>query len=321
MFGLTVSALRAMSSPSARSTNSLPDPCASPPLRRCSGSTRVRDPAAVAQVDEDSLTWSPPRAAQPESISCSPTRLLGRRHMWVRQSSRQSAEKVRVRDRFVLRTGAWIALAGADDHGRGATERPACVGGPFSERPRSRCRRRRRSPAAPSAAEARARATRRVDREEDVDGRWSRRSRRPRPPSRAAAARARRRSRPPASGAADLLDQPVVAAAAGDRRVGAVERPDELPRRARVVVEPAHERRHERVARRRARRGPRAPGRNARRSRRRGSRRSRRVREELRTCRSFLTSKTRSGLVAQLLARLLVELVAVLVEPRDSRST
>ena len=47
--------------------------------------------------------------------------------------------------------------------------------------------------------------------------------------------------------AADLLDQVVVAAAARDRRVLVVHRPDELPGRARVVVEPAHERRDELV--------------------------------------------------------------------------
>ena len=51
-----------------------------------------------------------------------------------------------------------------------------------------------------------------------------------------------RRGRP-----ADLLDEVVVAAAAGDGRVLVVHRADELPRRARVVVEPAHQRRHELV--------------------------------------------------------------------------
>ena len=53
---------------------------------------------------------------------------------------------------------------------------------------------------------------------------------------------------------ADLLDEVVVAAAARERRVLVLERADELPGRARVVVEPADERRHEPVARRRPRR-------------------------------------------------------------------
>src|SRR2546423_11362736 len=48
--------------------------------------------------------------------------------------------------------------------------------------------------------------------------------------------------------AADLLDEIVVAAAAADRRrLRALVRPDELERRARVVVEAAHECRLERV--------------------------------------------------------------------------
>ena len=47
--------------------------------------------------------------------------------------------------------------------------------------------------------------------------------------------------------AADLLDEPVVATAAADRRVGVLVRPDELEGGARVVVEPAHERRVEDV--------------------------------------------------------------------------
>ena len=46
---------------------------------------------------------------------------------------------------------------------------------------------------------------------------------------------------------ADLLDEAVVAAAARDGRVLVLHRADELPGRARVVVEAAHERRHERV--------------------------------------------------------------------------
>ena len=46
---------------------------------------------------------------------------------------------------------------------------------------------------------------------------------------------------------ADLLDEPVVAAAAADRRVRVLVGTDELERRARVVVEPAHERRVEHV--------------------------------------------------------------------------
>ena len=45
----------------------------------------------------------------------------------------------------------------------------------------------------------------------------------------------------------DLLDQVVVAPAAGDGRVLVLDRPDELERRPRVVVEAAHERRDERV--------------------------------------------------------------------------
>ena len=48
--------------------------------------------------------------------------------------------------------------------------------------------------------------------------------------------------------AADLLDEVVVAAATRQRRVLVLERADELPGRARVVIEPANERRHERVA-------------------------------------------------------------------------
>ena len=54
---------------------------------------------------------------------------------------------------------------------------------------------------------------------------------------------------------ADLLDEPVVAPAAADRRVRVLVRPDELERGARVVVEPAHERRIERRTARRAGRG------------------------------------------------------------------
>src|SRR5204862_2201922 len=48
--------------------------------------------------------------------------------------------------------------------------------------------------------------------------------------------------------AADLLDEPVVAAAAADRVLRADRLVLELEGRARVVVEPAHERRHELVA-------------------------------------------------------------------------
>ena len=48
--------------------------------------------------------------------------------------------------------------------------------------------------------------------------------------------------------AADLLDEVVVAAATGEDRVLVLERPDELPGRAGVVVEPADERRDELVA-------------------------------------------------------------------------
>ena len=69
-----------------------------------------------------------------------------------------------------------------------------------------------------------------------------------------------RRSRPapkpiPGVGGPPIcLDEPVVAAAAADRRVGVLVRPDELERRARVVVEPAHERRVDaRTGRRRGR--------------------------------------------------------------------
>src|SRR5207253_5561900 len=47
--------------------------------------------------------------------------------------------------------------------------------------------------------------------------------------------------------AADLLDQPVVASAAADRVLGADRLVLEFERRARVVVEPPHERRDELV--------------------------------------------------------------------------
>ena len=58
--------------------------------------------------------------------------------------------------------------------------------------------------------------------------------------------------------AAELLDQAVVAAAAADARLRAERVAGELEHRARVVVEPAHERRVELVARRRRRRAARA---------------------------------------------------------------
>ena len=79
----------------------------------------------------------------------------------------------------------------------------------------------------------------------------------------------RRRRRP-----ADLLDQAVVAAAAADRRLRAVLGADELEGRARVVVEPAHERRHELVGDAVGVEVARGPPRSARGSRRRARRRS-----------------------------------------------
>ena len=92
-------------------------------------------------------------------------------------------------------------------------------------------------------------------------------------------------------------------------------RPDELPGRARVVVEPADERRHRARTRRRTRRGRRAPRRSARAH---ASQSDSPIFgasvEQLRTSGSFFTSKTRSGLVARFCARR-VELVLVLGEP------
>ena len=113
---------------------------------------------------------------------------------------------------------------------------------------------------------------------------------------------------------ADLLDEAVVAAAAGDGRVLVLHRPDELPGRARVVVEAADERRDELVARRPSRRGRRGPRRSGPRHASQsdspivGASRARRctgwrLRDEL--------SNTRSGLVAGLGAGLVVEPVVV----------
>ena len=121
-----------------------------------------------------------------------------------------------------------------------------------------------------------------------------------------------RRRRP-----ADLLDEIVVAAAAADRRrLRALVRADELERRARVVVEPADERRVERVPRRRRRRGSRAPREVLRACVAERLADLRRILRAPRARRSFFTSKTRSGLVARFCARVLVEHVCVRVEPR-----
>ena len=151
---------------------------------------------------------------------------------------------------------------------------PRAAGAPTTVRSRSRARRRvppvsagpsatvLRSPcppliparrSSPSRRRSRSAAPLRLDGEEDVDcacdstpGSTEREQR---------GARCRSRSRSPASEARRFLDQPVVAAASADRVLRADRLVLELEGRARVVVEPAHERRREPVARRRARRG------------------------------------------------------------------
>ena len=95
--------------------------------------------------------------------------------------------------------------------------------------------------------------------------------------------------------AAELLDQAVVAPAAAERRLRAEPLGLELEHRARVVVEPAHERRVDLVRRARRRRGARAPRRSARR-RPAPSRSSRRGASFITACvPGWSASKARSG--------------------------
>ena len=97
------------------------------------------------------------------------------------------------------------------------------------------------------------------------------------------------------------LDEPVVAAAAADRRVDVLLRADELEGRARVVVEPAHERRRRRrTGRRSASRWRAHRRRSARGSRRRATRRSSARRRAPRGRARSSRRRRWSGLVARL---------------------
>ena len=124
--------------------------------------------------------------------------------------------------------------------------------------------------------------------------------------------------------AADLLDQVVVAPAGADRGLRRLEAlVHELEHRARVVVEPAHERRHEHVLDAVGiEEGPHL-GEVLLAGRRRATRRSSAPRRARAATASFFVSKTRSGLTSRAPARVLVELVAALgeegLQPLDVR--
>ena len=116
--------------------------------------------------------------------------------------------------------------------------------------------------------------------------------------------------------AADLLDETVVAPAAANRVLRAEGLADELERRTRVVVEPAHERRHEPVRDAVARRGTAGPPRSAPRQ---SSQRDSPIfgaSSRSASTRSSLTSKTRRGLVPRFCRASSFSSLVVLVEPR-----
>ena len=205
----------------------------------------------------------------------------------------------------------------ADDHGRARARagRPASAAPSASGR-RSRCRHARPARAQLGHA-ARAACSRGalVDDEEDVDRRRPRRIA-PRARARAAAARCRRRSRCRASAA---RRSPRRARRSGRRRRSCDCAPSsasyELERRARVVVEAAHERRLERVGDAvrvevaRARRRMLAAGVAERLAD------LRRAAQRLPHALGFFTSKTRSGVVARLARASSSSSAVVLVEP------
>ena len=212
--------------------------------------------------------------------------------------------------------GGALALRDAPSPARRAA-RPASAD-PSASGPRSRRRRRRPARGArASAASTSGRASSSSTHEEDVDRRGAVVRRRPVSDrtSRSIPLREpdRRRRRP-----ADLLDQVVVAAAAAERERCAERLGHELERRARVVVEPADERRASGGTRRRTRPGSGAPRRNAPGTRRRATRRSS-ARSRARAARGSgfcgRLSKTRSGLVSRFVRVSSSSSSLVLVEP------
>ena len=207
MFGLTVSALRATSVPSARRTNSFRIWCASSAASGASSGliTSCVIPLRSRRSTKIRPPWSRRRATHPDRVSFSPTSsFVGSPAMWVRQ----------VIATVCRRTSSWATgsscspataderVVGAEDHGRRraraaglrqlALERAAGVVGVGCDAGVAQVFQERRHELARRV---------RLDGDEDVDCSEAPRRRRPRPRSRSAAARSRRRSRPRASAA------------------------------------------------------------------------------------------------------------------------
>ena len=208
MFGLTVSALRATSVPSARRTNSFRIWCASSAASAASSGliTSCVIPLRSRRSTKIRPPWSRRRAAQPARIELLADELLRglARHVGAPRGHRDS----------LPRTSAWAtgsscsparrisASAGTDDH-RGRRARAARLRQLALERAAGVVRVGGDAGVAQSLQQRwheRARCVG-LDGDEDVDAPARPAPRRPRPPSRSAAARSRRRSRRPASAA------------------------------------------------------------------------------------------------------------------------
>ena len=234
----------------ARSTNSLRISFASSAAtRRRSGLiTSCMRPVWSRRSTKTSPPWSRRRATQPASVSCAPRRRRAARRTGRLASSR--GQPLQRHRRAATSSSSWPGAdrgaVGSDDDGRRrpearrlrqlALQRAARVVGVAGDAARLSSR---------AAVHTRARRAF-LEREEDVDRGSGRLT-----PACSSASSSRSipapKPTPGVGGPADLLDQAVVASAARERALRALLGPEELPRRARVVVEAAHERRHELV--------------------------------------------------------------------------
>ena len=210
---------------------------------------------AVAQVDEDRGRRGRGGARpSPESVTASPTRPARSspqpavRYVTARSFPRAPARGHRAAPPPARRSSCpgWPPRPGSTrPRRRPPSAAPRCgrPGGtaPWCRAPRGRPRRQaRRARASSSCASSRGRAGGcRIAKKTSARASSASAA----SPAPAAGARGRRRSRRRGRRPADRLGQPVVAPAAADRRLRAELRPLELPRRARVVVEAAHQRR------------------------------------------------------------------------------